>query len=310
MKKLVKQGGGMAGSKWTWGIDLTEDDLHALIRGADRQDQTSHTGYDQPHPSGSLASHDSDFLDPEDLEDPTDQDLRFDELSGPVTMIPDLHPHQFPMYLTVLLAPSGEELVDSEPDPVIEAFAKRAKAKAIKAKKLILQAEVDEHVSFMDDGLEFNPKIALVPRRPWLRPRLPIILPPTNIATTNKDRNDSDPHDEYPDHIDMPDSDDIPDTIHIPDSDDIPDHLVISDSDSSHSSPMQLPVSDDEGSDPMDVVREPTTGGNTNSESDSIADDIVDSGPNESPMVGIERDHNTGRFTAASFANFTDELLD
>lgn len=44
-KELVRSGGGMASSKWTWGVDLTNDDLLGLIRGADRQGQNEHTGY-------------------------------------------------------------------------------------------------------------------------------------------------------------------------------------------------------------------------------------------------------------------------
>lgn len=34
----------MAPSKWTWGVELTDDDLHGLIRGADRQGHDSHRG--------------------------------------------------------------------------------------------------------------------------------------------------------------------------------------------------------------------------------------------------------------------------
>ena len=33
-----------ASSKWTWGVDLTEDDLHGLIRGADQDDRFPHSG--------------------------------------------------------------------------------------------------------------------------------------------------------------------------------------------------------------------------------------------------------------------------
>jgi len=34
VSRLVKAGGGTASSKWTWRVDLTEDDLHGLTRGA------------------------------------------------------------------------------------------------------------------------------------------------------------------------------------------------------------------------------------------------------------------------------------
>jgi hypothetical protein len=48
----------------------------------------------------------------------------------------------------------------------------------------------------------------------------------------------------------------------------------------------------------------------TNSDSDLIPDHIVlESDPSDYPPGGFERDPNTGRFTAASFMNFSDNLL-
>jgi len=110
---------------------------------------------------------------------------------------------------------------------------------------------------------------------------------------------------------------------------------MIPDSDSSSSSQILFPVSDDVLSDAMDVVRsdENTTGADTDSEmhvvnSDLVSDPDSDCIPHHillcpnSPVVirpsmsgsevtaGFERDPNTGRFTAASFANFPDDLLD
>ena len=50
-KKLVKECGENAIQKWTWGVDLTDEDLRRLIWGADQQHQVSHSGYDQDLPS-------------------------------------------------------------------------------------------------------------------------------------------------------------------------------------------------------------------------------------------------------------------
>jgi hypothetical protein len=305
VKNLVKDGA-IGSSKWTWGVSLTEDDLRGLIRGADRQYQVPHSGYDRELPSESLQSQTSEAL---DLEDPNDQDLRFEELSRPIIIIPDLRPHEIPTYSTVLLGSSGDAHVDSDPDPVVDAFTKRAKAQATNANKLLMQDEVDQPVSYRDFGSEFMPRTALIPRRPWLAPRLPIILPPTNNATDHVMRTDSDPIDEFPNHIIIPDSDDISDHITIPGSDDIPDNIIIPDSDSIHSSsPIRFLPSDNEGSDAMDVVV------STDSESDSPSVIFPESPMATRHSIGgsgvIERDPNTGHFTAASFANFPDELLE
>jgi hypothetical protein len=163
-----------------------------------------------------------------------------------------------------------------------------------------------------DYGSEFIPQIALIPRRPWLMPSLPIILPPIGIGISRagSDVNIS-RSDNRPDRIDMAESDMDEDIIlPVSDENDIPDHIDIPDSDDNLD--MHFPVSDSEQSDAMDVVR-----------SDEV--EIHDSGSDilfpESPITtrtmsgsgavaGIERDPDTGRFTAASFANFPDEMLD
>ena len=110
----------------------------------------------------------------------------------------------------------------------------------------------------------------------------------------------------------------------LPESDDIPNHLTIPDSDSSLSSQIHFPVSDGEG-DLMDMVRsdqqntteaESDTGmlSRLNSESESDTSDLIMLP--ESPVAmrgaitGFERDPNSGRFTAASFTNFPDDLFD
>jgi len=314
-KQLVRSGGGIASSKWTWGVDLTNNDLLGLIRGANRQGQDSHTGYDSPLCSDSLQSEVSSALNPDKLEDPQKTQLWFDLPSSSIASIPELPPDEFPIYSDVYGVP-GEELVDPEPDLVIEAFTKRAKAEAITAGKLLMQDEVNQPVSYCDYGSEFIPQIALIPKRPWLMPRLPIILPPTNNTTipptniaTNLDNmgTKSDADNQLPD---LPGSESDSFSGHIPDSDSVPD--------SSTSSELSFPVSDDHGSVAMDVVWSdehdiPMPDAGSDSGSDIVFPESPVATRTIGPsgvMVGIERDPNTGRFTAASFANFPDELLD
>jgi hypothetical protein len=145
-KRLAMQGLN-ASSKWTWGVDLNDDDLFGLIRGADRQNELPHSGYDQDLPSGTLQSTTSKVLDPVELEDPDDPELCFDELSSSITSLPKLRPHEIPTYLEVFLM-ARQDVIDPEPDPVIEAFTKRAKAEALKANKFLLQDEVNQPVLY------------------------------------------------------------------------------------------------------------------------------------------------------------------
>jgi hypothetical protein len=309
VRRFLRSADELGSAKWTWGVDLTEDDLLGLIRGADRL-RGSHTGYDLSLPGYDLlASTTSGALDPDNLEDPMTTDLWFDNPSSSIASIPDLPPSEFPTYSDVDGLPR-EELVKAEPDPVIEAFTKRAKAEAIKAGKIGMQEEVDQPVSYHDYGSEFIPQIALITKRPWLMPRLPIILPPTNntIATShNNMATESGQDDQLPDNPGT-DSDDIPGHIDIPDSDAVP---------TSSTSSEIFPVSDNHGSDAMDVSSDehdiPMSGAGSNSGSDHLLPEspvTTRSVGAQGMMVGIQRDSNTGRFTAASFANFSDDLLD
>ena len=309
-KKLAMQSGA---TKWTWGVDLDEDDLRDLIRGADRPLEDIHSGYDRDLPTITL---ESDTSDPVHLEDPSDRDLRFDTVSESITSIPDLLPHAIPAYLVSLINPS--EVVDLEADPVIEAFTKKARVKVTKGKKLLMQDEVDQPDSYFDFGSEFVPQTALIPHRPWLAHRLPFILPPTNLFRVSTDQvisSDTDSEDKLP----APDSDDIPGHIDIPDSDDIPNHLIILDSDSRPSDQIYFPALDDD--DAMDVVNSDESTSpqgvriivTTDSDSDDIPDHIIlssESANATTPAVGGLGNENRGRFTAASFAHYTDEFLD
>ena len=308
-KRLAKRGMN-ASSKWTWGVDLTDDDLLGLIRGADRQNEIPHSGYDQDLLSGTLESMTSEARDPVNLEDPDDPELCFDELPSSIIDVPELRPHEIPTYLEVVLLPE-QDVIDTEPDPVIEAFTKRAKAKAIKANKLLMQDEVNQPVSYRDYGSEFVPQVALIPRRPWLMPCLPIVLPPVGIDIGRTSSNVNIPHpDNHSDPIDKAESE-MDEDIILPVSDDIPDHINIPELEDSLE--IDFPVSDNELNNAMDVVR-----------SDEVEIPMSNSGSDilfpESPyttiiggsgaVTGIERDPSTGRYTAASFANFPDEMLD
>lgn len=177
-----------------------------------------------------------------------------------------------------------------------------------------MQDEVDQPVAYNDYGSEFIPQIALIPKRPWLMPRRPIILPPTNSSTIPS----------APNHRTEPEGDDqLPDVQHAESEQDVQfptsesDNNLHTDSPDS-SSDRSLPVSDDHGSDAMDIVM-------SDEHDIQMLDASTESGTNlvfpESPVntrsigdsgvrVGIQRDPDTGRFTAASFANFPDELLD
>jgi hypothetical protein len=317
IKDLIAGVDGMIATKWTWGVDLDEDDLLDLIRGADRDHEVPHSGYDEELPSGSLRSPSSGAPDPTTMEDPNDPNILFDAVSIPIT-IRELDLDEILKWSDLFSNASGDDQLDADPDPVIDAYTKRAKAEARQANKQIMQDEVNHPVSYLDYGSEFDPKVSLIPRRPWLAHIIPKILPPTNIQTDRVVLTDPNSDEDLPDHIDIPDSDDIPDHIEIPNSDEIPDHIDIPESDDfpesdSNTSQVDFPVSDDE----MDVdesVHETNTDLASEKNSDSASeanDDIVF--PSDSPRqttTEVQRDPLTGRFTAASFAKFSDALLD
>lgn len=189
---------------------------------------------------------------------------------------------------------------------VIEAFMKRAKAKASKASKAHMQEEVDQPASYDDYRSEFIPQTSLIPKRPWLMPVLPIILPLTNYAIPPSNITaESDADEQLPDVVSS-ESDEFPSDHNFPVSDGASD------------SEISFPVSDDHRSDVMDVARSdehdtPMSVTGSESGSDMVFPEspvaTLTIGASEL-MVGIERDPTTGRFTAALFANFPDELLD
>jgi hypothetical protein len=115
-----------ASKKWTWGVDLTEVDLRGMVRGIVRVDHR-HSGYDSSLHTGSICSTISKYMDPATFEDVDDKDLRFDALSSDVGSVRSLEPHEFPV---VFALPPLHHLsafdTNSEPDPVIKAFTKKA----------------------------------------------------------------------------------------------------------------------------------------------------------------------------------------
>lgn len=320
LKTLIKSlARAMPKGKWTWGADLTDEDLRDLIRGADRPLEAIHSGYDRDLTTSELQSATSD---PVSLEDPSDHDLRFESPSESIILIPELLPHEIPAYSPSLLN-LPELAIDSEPDPVIEAFLKRAKAEVTKANKSLMLDEVDQPASYFDFKSEFVPRTALIPRRPWLAPILPLVLPPNNQLHVNTEPIKSTgpgSASELTDHMSIPDSDEIPDHIDIYESDNDPNELVNADSDSSSSERMTFPASDDKPSDAMDVVETSPAGKmaiSADSDSDSIPDHISLSSESSKGMtesvdhlVGVNRDVKTGKFTAKSFAHLPDDFLD
>lgn len=98
--------------KWEWGCDLTREDLSALVRGADRNLDLPHTGYDDSLDDRSIPSVSTPFIQP--------GNAPFLQLSDDIMDIPDLEPHQFQQFDIVLggnrsvagaapVAPSNQE---------------------------------------------------------------------------------------------------------------------------------------------------------------------------------------------------------
>jgi len=174
----VKAAEEQAAWKWTWGVDLTNEDLHCLIWGANSQYQVPHSGYDEDLATGLLQSQTSEVLNPANLEDWNDNDLWFDELSTSINVISELCSPEIPIYSFVLLGPSGDLIAKSEPDPVIEAFTKRARTN----KKLLMQNEVNQPAGYLDYETHFCSQSKLIPCQLWLASHLPIILPLSTIV--------------------------------------------------------------------------------------------------------------------------------
>lgn len=86
---------GQVESKWTWGVDLNSRDIWLMARGADKNYQIPHSGYDDDLRTGKLRSS-SPIPSPNDIEDLDDPDIIFDELTHN-PFIRDLRPDKIPL---------------------------------------------------------------------------------------------------------------------------------------------------------------------------------------------------------------------
>jgi hypothetical protein len=145
MHKQLREAWSQGAHKWTWGFDLMDEDLATLVWGTDND-----LSY------GSILSVISEECNPDALDNLDDEELHFDELSEWME-IPELC---FPEHtlIFILLDPNGNRMPESGPDPVSEAFAKRARA-ATKVRKLIMQDEVNQPKLFSNSG--FDPQVAV-----------------------------------------------------------------------------------------------------------------------------------------------------
>jgi hypothetical protein len=126
-----------------------------LVRGADQDYGLPHSGYDHELSSGSLRSLVG--LNADAIESPDDKDLHFDKLSEPMEIPALCFPeHIFSFFCMDL---NRNPISESEPDSVVKAFAKRAIAAVTKAKKLVMQDEVDHPESFGDFGSDSDDEI-------------------------------------------------------------------------------------------------------------------------------------------------------
>jgi hypothetical protein len=114
--------------KWTWGSNLTYDDLRAIGRGVDRNCQVPHSGYDFDLKTGKLRGITSPNPNPDDIEDIGDPEVWFDELSPDFPDIRDLCSDEIPaaFYLAALHRATEP---DSPFDPISADFESKHRAK-------------------------------------------------------------------------------------------------------------------------------------------------------------------------------------
>jgi hypothetical protein len=86
-------------SKWTWGVDLEEQDLRDIVRSADRGLVLPHSGYDESLPDDISSSKYSPLPNLQDFEQ--EGNAPFLPLSSDITVVPELEPHQFPIEFTI-----------------------------------------------------------------------------------------------------------------------------------------------------------------------------------------------------------------
>ena len=182
IKELIEMCTSDPSRKWTWGVDLTEADLAALIRGADRHSpHHPHSGYDTDLASMSLNSVTTYSIDPLKI---TDYEGHFDDLSPNFPFIPELADDQPPPLFRFNMIHASGKPIQSGSDSVLQAFA--ARAAAVRAdKKLILQQEVDEPVSDFEADLDdqfpdSSRDLMQQSCRHWLGQLTSQVVPPTS----------------------------------------------------------------------------------------------------------------------------------
>jgi hypothetical protein len=149
LKELWRQMVSLPPSKWTWGVNLKPEDIDGMVRGADRFYQLPHSGYDESLRSGKAKGWSSPIPNASDIEDTTDPNIVFEELSPDFPIIRDLAPAEFPTAfafapLNFRDAPRSDSSQDQ--DPIRLAIAEGQRLKRLDGKRR-MQEEVGRPVS-------------------------------------------------------------------------------------------------------------------------------------------------------------------
>ena len=163
-------------SKWTWGVELDSNDIWQMIRGADKQCQIPHSGYDDELATGKLRSS-SPIPSPNAIADIDDPNTRFDALSHDFPFIRDLCPEEIPIafaFPTLHYRAFGEtesgSVAKSPPLSGSEYVAVAEERNARERKKRVMQNEAnDPEQPSTSDSASIISK-GSPPRRPWLGP--------------------------------------------------------------------------------------------------------------------------------------------
>jgi len=101
-------------------VNLTSEDFRGFVRGADKQYQLPHSGYDESLKMGKVRGVDSPIPIPNDIE----FDGIFEELALDFPQIQDLYPDEIPLMFTFApLHHSAEWISGTDPDPeLVEGF--------------------------------------------------------------------------------------------------------------------------------------------------------------------------------------------
>ncbi len=162
---LWKDASGRPDTKWTWGVNLTSQDLRGFVRGADKQYQLPHSGYDEELKTGKLRGDESPIPNPNSIE----SDGIFEELAPDFPEIRDLCPDEIPLaFLFAPLHHSATWELGAEPDPAL--------VEGLRGK--ILEANSPDVPSLSDNA--FVVPMGSPPCYTWLGPP-PFVPPPTSV---------------------------------------------------------------------------------------------------------------------------------